>query len=724
MGKASQPITHGIAKVPMIMQLEPLESGAAALAMILAYYGKWLSLEQVRADCGISRDGTNPKRLMKAAQNYGMEADGFYYDLATLKENAAFPCIISWDTSRFAVWNGTKGGYAYINDPERGSMKVPIEEFDLKYSGAYILLTPGDEFKPEGKRKSVLDFARKRLKGAKSAIIFVALMTVIGSLFEMMNPAFSRFFMDRLLTGENSELLMPFIALLACIGILMVIVSATRSIYSLKINGKMAIIGSSTFMWKVLRMPMEFFSQRMTGDIQTRKMTNAVIAETLVNTFTPLLLNAFMMAFYLVIMIRYSVPLTIVGLITVVINLFLANYISRKRINITRAQMRDSGNLAATTVSGIQMIETIKSSGAENGFFAKWAGYQASVNTATVRFANLNLYLGMVPQFFSSIASSIVLIIGVFLAMGGNFTLGMVMGFQGYLSLFMGPAMTAISAGQRIQEMRTLMERVEDVMEYPEDTGYRDEPLDDDSNYGKLDGKVELKNVSFGYSKLGDPLIEDFSMTLEPGSSVALVGPSGCGKSTISKLIANLYQPWSGEILFDGKPASTIDRSVFTGSVSIIDQDIVLFEDTIANNIKMWDASIEDYEMILAANDAQIHNDIMAREGGYSSQLIEGGRDLSGGQRQRIEIARALAQDPTIIVMDEATSALDAKTEYELVRAVKERGVTTIIVAHRLSTIRDCDEIIVIDHGRIVERGTHDELYAKGGAYADLVSND
>jgi len=336
----------------------------------------------------------------------------------------------------------------------------------------------------------------------------------------------------------------------------------------------------------------------------------------------------------------------------------------------------------------------------------------------------LNMYLGMVPDFLSTLANYTVIVIGVFLVMQGRFSLGMVMAFQGYIQLLMNPAMTTIRAGQTLQEMRTQMERVEDVMEYPDDPNYRDNPLDDEADYGKLEGKVEMRNVTFGYAKLGNPVIEDFSMTVEPGASVAFVGASGCGKSTLSKLIAGLYQPWSGEILLDDMPAAEIDRSVFTGSVAVVDQDIILFEDTIANNIRMWDESIEDFEVILAARDAQIHKDIMAREGGYAGMITEGGRDLSGGQRQRLEIARVLAADPSVIIMDEATSALDAKTEHEVVQAVRDRGVTCIIIAHRLSTIRDCDEIIVFDHGRVVERGTHDELYAKGGVYTDLVSND
>ena len=346
------------------------------------------------------------------------------------------------------------------------------------------------------------------------------------------------------------------------------------------------------------------------------------------------------------------------------------------------------------------------------------------VNAANVRFSRLNQYYGMIPELVSSLADSAVLVLGVWLAMQGKFTLGKIFLFQGFMNSFMAPATSLISAGQTVMEMRTQMERVEDVMEYPTDVNYSDEPLSDSGDYSKLSGKIELKNVTFGYSRLGEPLIRDFSMSMEPGSRVAFVGTSGCGKSTLSKLISGLYQPWSGEILFDGKPIGDIDRSVFTGSVAVVDQEIVLFEDTIANNIKMWDESIEDFEMILAARDAQIYDDIMARDGGFYGSLIEGGKDLSGGQRQRLEIARVLAQDPSVIIMDEATSALDAKTEYELVKAVKDRGITCIVIAHRLSTIRDCDEIIVLDKGQVVERGTHDELYAKGGFYSELIASD
>ena len=706
------------------MQMEALECGAACLAMIMAYYDKWVPLEQVRVDCGVSRDGSNAKNMVVAARSYGFKAQGLMCEVDALHTEISYPCIIHWNFNHFVVLNGFDGSHAYINDPARGTVKVSLEEFDKAFTGICLQIEPDEGFEPSGKRKSTLAFASKRLTGAWVAVAFVAISTVLSYLFGIINPAFTRFFMDYLLTGVNSELLMPFIVLLSVVSFSQIIVLAVQAIFKLKINGKMAVIGSSSYMWRVLRMPMEFFSQRMSGDILQRQGTNASIAETLVNTFAPLILNTIMMFFYLVVMIRYSLLLTIIGIITIIVNLFLSRIISNKRVNITRVQMRDRGKLESATVSGISMVETIKAAGAENGYFQKWAGYQASVNAQQVKYIKLNQFLGIIPTVFSTIASAAVLVLGVWLVLMGRFSLGSIMLFQVYLSAFMSPAMTLISASQIIQEMRTSMERIDDVMEYPIDPNYSDEPVSDDKDYSKLSGEVDIKNVTFGYSKLGKPLIEDFSMHLKPGSRVAFVGPSGCGKSTLAKLISGLYQPWSGEILFDGKPMKEYDRSIFTGSVAVVDQEIVLFDDTVENNIKMWDDSIEDFEMILAARDAQIYDDIMARQGGFYGRLSEGGKDLSGGQRQRLEIARVLAQDPSIIIMDEATSALDAKTEYELVKAINARGITTIVVAHRLSTIRDCDEIIVLDKGKVVERGTHDELYKNGGLYAELISNE
>ena len=727
-----------IAKVPVVMQMEATECGAASLAMVLAYFGRWLPLEQVRLDCGVGRDGSNAGNLLKAARTYGLKAQGYRCSLDGVKK-MSFPLIVHWNFNHFVVLCGFKKEQAVLCDPGRGRVTVTMKDFDEAFTGIALTFEKSEAFTPGGRPRSILVFVRSRLHSALGPFLFVAAITFLIAVAGMAAPVFSRIFMDEILSGKNAAWLTPFLAALGALFLFQTAVSLLQTVCLLKIRGKLAVSANSGFMWHVLRLPIEFFSQRYAGDIAQRQQSNEGIAETLIAHLAPMALNLAMLFFYFFVMLQYSPLLTVIGLFTAVLNLAVTQYVSGKRINLARAQMRDAGKLAATALSGIEMIETIKASGAENGFFERWSGLNASVNSAEVGFAKLGSTLGILPTLLTGLANMTVILLGAALIMKGRFTVGMLLAFQGFLSAFMSPVDALLTVGQKFQEMRTSMERVEDVMNYPADVEYDEESETETKeadgqdhkeaakglpSFEKLRGRLELRDITFGYSRLAPPLIRDFSLTLPPGGTVALVGSSGCGKSTLAKLMSGLYQPWGGEIRYDGKLRSEIPRMVFTGSLAVVDQDVILFEDSITENIRIWDKSIEDFEIIMAARDAQIHEDIMSREGGYGVIVRENGKNFSGGQCQRLEIARVLAQDPTIVILDEATSALDARTEFEVIHSIRERGITCVIVAHRLSTIRDCDEIIVLEDGCVVERGTHEELYAKGGAYSRLISTE
>ena len=721
-----KPVTSGIADVPVIMQYENQESGAVSLSMVLGYYGKWLAGGKVKEDVGPCRDGANAYHIAKAAQSYGLNADVQKIKSDEFFQKASFPCIVHWQYTHFLVVKGVKKGDVYINDPKKGDYRISKKAFEERYTGFCIFFSPSESFKPEGHRKTLSEFIKERLNHMSAALFFVLLTTFLISMLTIFRQGMSRLFVDRLMTGEYKSWEKPFLYLLSALTIIDLIVQAIKAYYMNRINGKISVVSSTSYMWHVLKMPLSFFSSRLTGDISFRKKLNVEVAGKLVTIFGPLVLQIVMMILYLGIMVSYSVILAIIGVASVLVNAIIGRVIAIKITRITREQMTSNGIMGGTLSAGIQMIETIKASGAENGYFELWSGYQANVVAQQNKANKVNQHLGMVPQIVSGLTGNLVLIVGALLIMNGHFTPGSLMAFQGILTLFTAPANALIGFRKDLQEMHANMERIDDVMETEEDITWkkRAEKKSADETYSKLSGQLTMKDVSFGYSRLDDPLIENFNLDLKPGKSVAFVGPSGCGKSTLAKLISGLYQPWNGTISFDGKQLLDIDNSVFRGSLAVVDQDIILFEDSIENNIKMWDNTIENFEMILAARDAQIHYDIMKREDGYRHRLAPEGKDFSGGERQRLEIARVLAQEPTIIILDEATSALDAKTEFDVVKGIKDRGITCIVIAHRLSTIRSCDEIIVLDHGHVMERGTHNELLKKDGLYAELVKSE
>ena len=708
-----------IAKVPMVMQMEAVECGAASLTMILAHYGKWLPLEQVRADCGVSRDGSSAKSILRAARNYGLEAKGFRMEPEALEGTQ--PAIIHWNFEHFVVFRGfDKKGNAYLNDPGSGPVKWPMEEFRKHFTGICLTFKPTEHFKKEGEQTSILSYIRKNLSGAGEAFWLTFTFALMTAFITLLTPLFTRIFLDEILSGKNADWAMWFFMAMGALAAYQFFVVLLQTRYSKRIAGHLALKGNREYLYHLLRLPMSFFSMRHVGDLQQRMHLNEQITHSLVDVLAPQVINIGLLLLYLVLMFSYSTWLTLIGIVAAAVNLGFVKYFSKVRINLIRSMEHSEGQYFSATISCIDNMESIKAAGAEMGFFKYWSGLWAHKFNMNANADKQQTQMALLPVLANGLVNMAVLVLGAYLILQGNLTVGMLMAFQGFMGSFLQPVNAIVNASQTIVEMRSQMERVEDVMKYPED--HRDN--EGEVVQGKLGGLLELKHVTFGYSPLQPPLIEDFNLRIEPGHSVAFVGSSGCGKSTLAKLISGLYKPWSGEILFDDRPIESISNEELTNSVAVIDQNVVLFDDTVAQNIRMWDPSIEDFTMMIACNDAQIRADIVSRPEGFGTKIVKGGQNFSGGQRQRIEMATALAKEPAILIMDEATSALDPKTEDEVMRRIRRMGPTQIIVAHRLSTIRDCDEIIVMDQGKILQRGRHEELIEQEGMYRDLMKSE
>lgn len=706
-----------IAKVPVMIQMEAVECGAASLGMILACHKKWLPLEQLRKDCGVSRDGCSARQIVMAARNYGLETVA--YKMEPHEIEGFTPSIIHWNFNHYVVYKGKKGNYHYINDPATGARRVADEEFNKSFTGIVLTFKPGPEFRKGGSRPSIMGFVRRRLKNTGAAAFFIFATALLAAVVAIAMPLFSQVFMDDILSGKSPDFFKPFILAYLGIIVLSFFNECMKGIYMRKFNAAMEMEANTSFFWHILRLPMEFFSQRYLGDIILRQKSNQSISGTLVQTFAPLAINMATMVLYLIFMLRYSVPLTVIGLGSMVLNIVLINIIATRKVAYSNIAERNMGKYYGVTMSCLDNMESIKAAGAETGFFGHWTGYLTNRRNSYMAMEKWSNLSGVLPQILQSLTSNAILFLGVWLIMDGQFTIGMLLAFQGLMQGFTAPAQEMLSSAEMLIQMRTQMERVEDVLNYPVEmhAGASGKTVS-----GKLKGEVELKNVTFGYNNFSTPQIQDFSMKLEPGKSVAIVGMSGCGKSTVAKLISGLYHPSAGEILFDGRRRCDISDEEFMNSVAMIDQNAVMFDDTVAANIKMWDSSIEDFAMHMACNDAQIREDVITRPEGFNTRVAKGGKNFSGGQIQRMEIATALAREPIILIMDEATSALDADTEKRIMDSIRKMGITLIIIAHRLSTIRDCDEILVLEKGTVVERGTHQKLMETGTVYKELVS--
>lgn len=708
-----------LAKVPQVMQMEVVECGAASLTMILAHYGKWLPLEEVRAACGVSRDGSSAKMILQAARNYGLDAKGFRMSPEALEGKQ--PAIIHWNFEHFVVFRGfDRKGRACINDPGIGPVKWPMEEFRKHYTGVCLTFEPTEKFEKGGQQTSILSYMKKNLNGVSEAFWLTFSFALMGAFVALLSPLFTRIFLDEILSGKNADWVKWFFIGMGALAVFQFFVVLLQSRYTKRVAGALALKSNKDYLRHLLRLPMSYFAMRHVGDLQQRMHLNQEITNSLIEVLAPQVINIGLLVLYLFLMFSYSFWLTIIGFVAAGVNLAIVHYFANLRINLIRSMEQSEGQYFSATISCIDNMESIKAAGAETGFFKYWSGLWAHKFNVNANADKQQAQMALLPVMANALCSVAVLVLGAYLILQGDLTVGMLMAFQGFMGSFLAPVNELVNGSQKIVEMRSQMERVEDVMKYPEDHRESEKEI----LQGKLGGLLEMKHVTFGYSPIQPPLIEDFNLRVEPGHSVALVGPSGCGKSTLAKLISGLYKPWSGEILFDGRPIESIPNEELTNSVAVIDQNVVLFDDTIAQNIRMWDPSIEDFTLMMACNDAEIRADIVGRPEGFDTKIVKGGQNFSGGQRQRFEIATALAREPIVLIMDEATSALDPKTEDEVMKRIRRMGPTQVIVAHRLSTIRDCDEIIVMDQGKILQRGRHEELMAQEGFYQKLMKSE
>ncbi len=710
-------------KVPVILQMEALECGAASLAMILAYYGRFIPLEQLRMDCGVSRDGSKAGNILAAARFHGMEAKGYRYSVEALKKKTVFPVIIHWNFNHFVVLDGFKGDKAVINDPAGGVVEVSMEEFEQSFTGVTLVMKPGENFERFGKKKNVWDFLGPYIRKYRKSLFFIILCGLLITLAGIMSPVFSRIFMDYILLEQASEWMPYLMGGMLAVALILFVIRLIQQAVIFRAGRAVGMQMNARFMWHALHLPVEFYGQRSPGDISGRQTDNEEVTDILFRRIAPAVMDVAMAVLYFAVLAMLNFPMALVALAAVILQLAVMKKMSAKNQTESRKISRDEGKYTGAAMSGISMIETIKASGSEEGYFQKITGYLAKYNNSKTNFQMRMLVTEFLPDLASKIGDSLILIMGVYYILDGQITIGLLLAFQGFFSQFLAPIGTFMEMGSEVQEAVSKLERIDDVLNYPADVP---EEIDWDGakSCERLEGRLEFKDICFAYGRLSPLFIENFNLVIEPGQTVALVGGSGSGKSTLASLITGIYTQRSGQILFDGRERGEIDRYVFTQSVGLVNQTISLFNDTIRNNLTLWDENVEEKEIVEACRLAEIFDDIMQKPEGLDYMLTEGGKNLSGGQRQRLEIARALIKQPSVLILDEATSALDPVTEKRVMDALRERHITSILIAHRLSTVRHADQIIMLDHGHIAETGNHDSLMKKQGAYARLVQSE
>lgn len=717
--------TRKAVTVPTVLQMGVVDCGAACLGMILAYHGKQVPLEELRIACDVSRDGSKAGNVARAARQYGLKAQGYRRETIEELQTLHLPMVIFWNFNHFVVLRGIKGNRVYLNDPAVGPKRISIEEFDRLFTGIAIDFTPGENFQKGGTKPFLLTSLLNRLGRSKVALSFVLIASLLLVVPSLLIPTFYRIFVDKILVSQVMWL-KPMLVAMGITILIQLVLTWLQQLCLSRLSVKLAAVSTTKMISRLLQFPMVFFCQRYPGDIQNRFLINERVVMLVSQTLATNFVHLFSMVFFAWIMFQYDGVLTTCGIIVVMLNLVALHLSNERRKNLNRSLLQDRSKMISVTCNGLQLIETIKASGMESDFFALWGGYQANTVNAQQKMTLSTIILDSAPTFLSTLTQGLVLIVGSIRIIQGDMSIGLLVAFQSLMTCFSDPVLKLVKLGADLQETHADVDRLDDLDNYQIDEQFTKSENESQSppEKVKLDGNLELRNVSFGYSKLQNPLLQNFNLSLKPGQRVALVGQSGSGKSTVARLVAGLFEAWDGEILFDGKPRDAYPRQVINDSVAIVDQDIFLFKDSILANLTLWDSSIGDKDIAAASRDALIHDDIMARPGGYESVINEYGKNFSGGQRQRLEIARALTNTPSILVMDEATSALDPEMEKELDDNLRKRGITCLIIAHRLSTIRDCDEILVLDHGNVIERGTHETLMNKKGKYAELIKAD